>query len=168
VVTMSLKRIVRHLLATHWQVNRAFPRPALDAIEKAIKASEAAHVGEIRFAVEGALHSTPLFKGQSARERAIEVFSHLRVWDTEHNNGVLIYLLLADRDVEIVADRGVHAKVGSQEWEQICRTMETAFKQANYEAGVLSGIQAVTQHLMKHFPASGDSRNELPDKPVVV
>jgi uncharacterized membrane protein len=165
---MSLKRIVRHLLATHWQVNRAFPRPALIAIEKAIKASEAAHVGEIRFAVEGALHSTPLFKGQSARERAIEVFSQLRVWDTEHNNGVLIYLSLADRDVEIVADRGVHAKVGSQEWEQICRKMETAFKQGNYQGGVISGIQAVTQHLMKHFPASGVSQNELPDKPVVL
>jgi len=96
------------------------------------------------------------------------VFSQLRVWDTEHNNGVLIYLLLADRDVEIVADRGFHAKVGSQEWEQICRTMETAFKQANYEAGVLSGIQAVTEHLVAHFPAYADSRNELPDKPVVV
>ena len=167
-MTMSLKRIGRHLLATHWQVNRAFPRPALIAIEKAIKASEAAHVGEIRFVVEGALHSTPLFNGQSARERAIEVFSQLRVWDTEHNNGVLIYLLLADRDVEIVADRGVHAKVGSQEWEQICRKMETAFKQGNYQGGVISGVQAVTQHLMKHFPASGVGQNELPDKPVVL
>lgn len=165
---MNLKRIVRHLLATHWQVNRAFPRQALIAIEKAIKASEAAHVGEIRFAVEGALHSTPLFKGQSARECAIEAFSQLRVWDTEHNNGVLIYLLLADRDVEIVADRGVHAKVGSQEWEQICRKMETAFKQGNYKGGVISGIQAVTQHLKEHFPAVADDRNELPDKPVLL
>ncbi len=155
-------------MVTHWQVNRAFPRNTLVAIEKAIKASEAAHVGEIRFAVEGALHSTPLFKGQSARERAIEVFSQLRIWDTEHNNGVLIYLLLADRDVEIVADRGVHAKVGSQEWEQICRKMETAFGQANYEGGVVSGIQAVTQHLKEHFPAVAEDRNELPDKPVVL
>jgi len=168
VVTMNIKRIVRHLLATHWQVNRAFPRQALIAIEKAIKASEAAHGGVIRFAKEGASPSTPLYKRQSARERAIEVFSQLRVWDTEHNNGVLIYLLLADRDVEIVADRGVHAKVGSQEWEKICRKMETAFGQANYEAGVLSGIQAVTEHLVGHFPAYADSRNELPDKPVVV
>jgi uncharacterized membrane protein len=153
---------------THWQVNRAFPRQSLIAIEQAIKASETAHVGEIRFALEGALDGTPLFKGQSARERAIEVFSQLRVWDTECNNGVLIYLLLADRDVEIVADRGVHAKVGSQEWEQICRTMETAFKQGNYQGGVISGIQAVTQQLMKHFPASGVGQNELPDKPVVL
>jgi len=153
---------------THWQVNRAFPRQSLIAIEQAIKASETAHVGEIRFALEGALDGTPLFKGQSARERALEVFSQLRVWDTECNNGVLIYLLLADRDVEIVADRGVHAKVGSQEWEQICRTMETVFKQGNYQGGVISGIQAVTQQLMKHFPASGVGQNELPDKPVVL
>ena len=165
---MNIKRIVRHLLATHWQVNRAFPRQTLIAIDRAIKASEAAHVGEIRFAVEGALDGTPLFKGQSARERAIDVFSQLRMWDTEHNNGVLIYLLLADRDVEIVADRGVHAKVGTQEWEKICRAMETAFKQAHYEAGVVSGIQAVTQHLVVHFPAVGNDRNELPDKPVVL
>jgi uncharacterized membrane protein len=153
---------------TDWRVNRDFPRQTLIAIEKSIKASETAHVGEIRFVVEGALDGTPLFKGQSARERAIDVFSQLRIWDTEHNNGVLIYLLLADRDVEIVADRGIHAKVGSREWESICRMMETAFKQADYEGGVLGGIQAATQHLMKHFPAVRDDRNELPDNPVVL
>ena len=153
---------------THWQVNRDFPRQTLIAIEKSIKASETAHGGEIRFVVEGALDGAPLFKGQSARERAIDVFSQLRIWDTEHNNGVLVYLLLADRAVEIVADRGIHSKVGSREWENICRKMETAFKQANYEGGVVSGIQAVTQHLIKHFPASGASQNELPDKPVVL
>ena len=165
---MNIQRITKHLLLTHWQVNRAFPRLSLIAIEQAIKASETAHVGEIRFVVEGALDGTPLFKGQPARERAIDVFSQLRIWDTERNNGVLLYLLLADRDVEIVADRGIHAKVGSREWESICRTMETAFSQANYEGGVVSGIQAVTQHLMQHFPASGAGENELPDKPVVL
>jgi len=165
---MNIKRITKHLLLTHWQVSRAFPSDTLVAIDRAIKASEAAHAGEIRFAVEGALDGTLLFKGQSARERAIDVFSQLRIWDTEHNNGVLIYLLLADRDVEIVADRGIHAKVGLEEWEKICRTMETAFKQANYAGGVVGGIQAVTQHLIKHFPASGAGQNELPDKPVVL
>lgn len=153
---------------THWQVNHAFSHQTLIAIEQAIKASETKHVGEIRFVVEGALHSTPLFAGQSARERAIDVFSQLRIWDTQHNSGVLIYLLLADRHVEIVADRGIHAKVGSREWEDICRTMETAFRQANYKVGVVSGIQAVTQLLMKHFPASDAGKNELPDKVVVL
>ena len=165
---MNIKRILRHLVMPRWQVNRAFPRQTLISIEQAIKASETAHAGELRFVVEGALDGTPLFKGQSARERAIEVFSHLRIWDTEHNNGVMIYLLLADRDVEIVADRGIHAKVRSQEWEKICRTMETAFKQANYEGGVVSGIQAVTQHLARHFPAAGSARNELLDQPVIL
>ena len=153
---------------THWQVNQAFPRHTLIAIEKSIKASETAHVGEIRFAMEGALDGAALFRGQSARDRALDVFSQLRIWDTEHNNGVLIYLLLADRDVEIVVDRGIHSKVCSGEWEKICRKMETAFKQANYEGGVVSGIQAVTQHLTTYFPAASAGRNELPDKPVVL
>ncbi|EPA99223.1 TPM domain-containing protein [Pseudomonas sp. G5(2012)] len=165
---MNIKRILNHLVMTHWQVKRAFPRETLIAIEQAIKASEAAHAGEIRFVVEGALDSMPLFKGQSAQERAVDVFSQLRVWDTAHNNGVLIYLLLADRDVEIVADRGIHAKVGSQEWQSICCRMEAAFKQSNYKVGVVSGVQAVTQHLTKHFPVAGGEPNELPDNPMVL
>lgn len=167
-MTMDIKRIANHLLRTRRQVDRVFPQQTMVAIEQAIKASETAHLGEIRFAVEDALDGTPLFKGVSARQRAIDVFAQLRIWDTEDNNGVLIYLLLADRDVEIVADRGIHAKVGAQEWEKICRTMETAFKQANYEDGVVSGIQAVARHLIEHFPAAGAGQNELPDKPVVL
>lgn len=165
---MNIKRIVKHLLTTRGQVKRAFPRNTLMTIEKAIEASETAHVGEIRFAVEGALDGLPLFRGQSARERAIEVFSQLRLWDTEDNSGLLIYVLLADRAVEIVADRGIHAKVGSQAWNKICQQMEAAFKQSNYESGVLSGVQAVTQHLVRHFPAGGQNGNELPDKPVLL
>jgi uncharacterized membrane protein len=165
---MDMKRIVRHLMATHWRVNRAFPRATLTAIDKAIKASEEMHRGEIRFAVEGALHIDPLLRGQTARERAIDVFSQLRIWDTEHNNGVLIYLLLSDRDVEIVADRGIDAKVGPEEWEKICRNMEAAFRRENYEGGVVSGIQEVTRHLAEHFPPAGGDRNELPDKPVLL
>jgi uncharacterized membrane protein len=165
---MSMERIARHLMATRWSVSRAFPGTTLAAIDGAIKASEATHCGEIRFSVEGALHVEPLLRGQSARERAIDVFSQLRIWDTEQNNGVLIYLLLADRDVEIVADRGIDAKVGAQEWERICRKMEAAFRQADFEGGVLGGIQEVTRHLAEHFPPTGGDRNELPDKPLVL
>ena len=165
---MNIKRIVKHLLVTDGQVERAFPRGSLNKIEQAIKASEAAHVGEIRFAVEGALDGAPLFKGQTARDRAIDLFSQLRVWDTQHNIGVLIYLLLADRAVEIVADRGIHEKVAPQEWSKVCRQMEAAFSQSNFEGGVVSGVQAVTQHLAKHFPAQGRDGNELPDTPVVL
>ena len=165
---MNIKRIVKHLLVTDRHVKRAFPASALQQIESVIKASEASHAGEIRFVVEGALDGSPLFNGQLARERAIELFSQLRVWDTQDNTGVLIYLLLADRAVEIVADRGIHAKVDALAWSTVCRQMEAAFRQSNFEAGVVAGVQAVTQHLAKHFPAGGHDRNELPDKPVVL
>ena len=165
---MNIQRIARHLLVTDGQVSRCFSRSALNKIEAAIKASEAEHVGEIRFAVEGGLDGAPLFQGQSARERAIELFSQLRVWDTQHNTGVLIYLLLADRAVEIVADRGIHAKVDAQAWSKVCRQMEAAFRQSNFEGGVVSGVLAVTRHLKQHFPSDSHDRNELPDKPVVL
>jgi uncharacterized membrane protein len=165
---MDIRRVIRHLLMTHWQVIRTFPSKVMDAVEDAIKASESGHVGQIRFAVEGALHTLPLLNGQSPRERAIEVFSQLRIWDTEHNNGALIYLLLADRAVEIVADRGVHAKVPAQEWDKICRDMEASFGKGNYQDGVVAGIQAVTQHLAKHFPIRASVANELPDRPVIL
>lgn len=165
---MKIKRIARHLWVTDRQVRRVFPHGVLNKIEAAIRASEAAHTGEVRFAVEGALDGAPLFKGQSARERAIDLFSQLLVWDTQHNTGVLIYLLLADRAVEIVADRGIHAKVDARAWSKVCRAMESAFRQSNFEEGVLSGVQAITQHLVKHFPADGHNANELPDRPVVL
>ena len=165
---MNINRIVKHLLVTDGQVGRTFDRSTLSKIEAAIKASEAEHVGDIRFAVEGGLDGAPLFKGQSARERAIELFSQLRVWDTQKNTGVLIYLLLADRAVEIVADRGIHAKVESQEWNKVCRQMEAAFRKADFEGGVISGVQAVTRHLQQHFPSDSLDRNELPNKPVVL
>jgi uncharacterized membrane protein len=165
---MNLRRITKHMLTGDWQLKRAFPRASLHAIEQAIQASETAHAGEIRFVVEAALEGTPLLKGQTARERAVELFSQLRVWDTEHNNGLLIYLLLADHAVEILADRGIHGKVPAQAWSAICRQMEAQFKQAHFEQGVLDGVQSVTRHLAAHFPRSGHKPNELPDRPVVL
>jgi hypothetical protein len=165
---MNLTRIARHWLVTKWHVSQAFPRGAMRAIEAVIKAGESTHAGQIRFAVEGGLDGLALIKGQLARERAIEVFSQLRIWDTQHNNGLLIYLLLADRAVEIVADRGIHDKVGSAEWTRICRQMETAFRQSDYEKGVLAGVQAATAVLAEHFPAGGRNANELPNEPVIL
>jgi hypothetical protein len=165
---MSAGRILRHLIHPAWTVQRAFPAHSLEAIRGAIAQSEAGHRGEIRFAVEHALDLRDLLRNLSARDRAIDMFSQLRVWDTEHNNGVLIYLLLADRDVEIVADRGIHARVGSQGWEAICRGMEAAFGAGRFEAGVLDGIQAIGEHLRRHFPSAGGGENELPDRPVVL
>jgi uncharacterized membrane protein len=165
---MGIKRIGKHLLAHRWRLRRLFPPAALAAIEQAIKIGETTHAGQVRFVVEGALDGAPLFRDQSARQRAIDIFAQLRIWDTAHNNGVLIYLLLADRQVEIVADRGIDAKVGSAGWEKICRAMQAEFKAGHFERGVIEGIEAVSQQLAKHFPAHGAGRNELPDAPVVI
>ncbi len=165
---MGIKRISKHLVASRWRVRQVFTADMLAKIEAAIKVSESSHAGQVRFAVEGALDGTALFSNQSPRSRALDVFAHLRVWDTEHNNGVLIYLLLADRDVEIVADRGFNGKVNAAQWEKICRAMEVEFRGRNFESGVLDGIKAVTQLLAAHFPPSGPHKNELPDKPVVL
>jgi uncharacterized membrane protein YgcG len=165
---MNLKRVMRHLSTGRAAVRRVFPLRTLDAIERAIRETEAQHAGQIRFAVEAALELAPLLAGQTAQQRAVEVFSRLRVWDTEHNNGVLIYLLLADRDVEIVADRGIHVKLGKEVWEAICREMEAAFREGHFEAGVLAGIHAVGEHLSRHFPARSGKPNEMPDRPVVL
>jgi len=165
---IQIRRIFRHLLSAHWQVRRAFPRKALLAIEGEIGASEARHVGELRFVVEGALSGVPLYKGQSSRERAIDVFSELRIWDTDERNGVLIYLLMADRSVEIVADRGVNAKAGEAEWTRICGNMERVFREGRYEQGAVEGIRDVSALLAAHFPANGATHNELPDKVVVL
>lgn len=166
---MNLTRILRHLLTGQLAVRRKFPAASLTAIEHAIQQSEMQHGGEICFAVEAALNTTALFRNQTARERALEVFSQLRIWDTEHNNGVLIYLLLADRDVEIIVDRGIHAKVASHEWETICRAMESAFRQQQFETGVIEGVHTISRHLQKHFPPrQGNEKNELADKPVII
>jgi uncharacterized membrane protein len=165
---MDLKRIMRHLSNGRANVHRVLPPRALESIERAIAATEMQHDGQIRFAVEAALDWQPLLAGQTASERAIEVFSELRLWDTEHNNGVLIYLLLADRDVEIVADRGIHARLGQPVWEEICKEMEAAFRAGQFEAGVLAGVRAVGDRLIEHFPARNDKPNEMPDSAVVL
>ena len=163
---MNLTRLFKHLVTGHLAVLRVLPPRAMRAIEQTVRQSEATHGGQIRFAVEPALEIAALLRGQSARQRAIEVFSQLKVWDTEHNNGVLIYLLLADSDVEIVADRGIHARLGNEGWESICREMEQAFRQGRFEEGVIAGIKAVGGHMQRHYPSR--QSNELPDKPVVL
>jgi uncharacterized membrane protein YgcG len=165
---MKIRRIGRHLLEHHWRVRRIFSPPVLARIEAAIKAGEKTHSGQLRFVVEGALDGVPLFRDQRPRERALDIFSHLRIWDTAHNNGVLIYLLLADRDVEIVADRGIDARVGAAGWDRICRDMEADFRAGQFEAGVIKGIAAVSRELATYFPPQSPQPNELPDKPVVI
>ena len=165
---MGIARIGKHLLEHRWRARRLFPPRVLAAIEQAIKTGETTHSGQVRFVVEGALDGAPLFRDQPARERALDIFAQLRIWDTTHNNGVLIYLLLADRDVEIVADRGIDTKVGAAGWEKICREMESDFAARKFESGVIKGIQAVSRQLAQYFPAQGKGPNELPDAPVVI
>ncbi len=166
---MSMARILKHLCGGPWQVTARFPKNTMRAIEKAIGDSERSHSGELRFVVEATLPVSALLRSTTARARAVDVFSQLAIWDTEHNNGVLIYLLLADRDVEIVADRGVHARVGSAGWEAICRDMEAEFRAGRFEAGVLLGIARITAILQQHFPLRhGENPNELADAPVVL
>jgi len=165
---MDITRIAKHLLAPPWFIARAFPRRTLTAIEDAIRASEKTHDGELRFAVEASLHPLPLWRGQTPRQRAVEVFSALRVWDTAHNSGVLIYVQLVDRCIEIVADRGINARVEQQQWEAICRRMEAAFRESRYEGGALKAIEEITALLALHFPPRGENPDELSDKPVVL
>src|ERR1700729_2494088 len=165
---MGIRRIGNHLLEHGWRVRRIFTPRVLEVIEQAIKAGETTHSGQVRFVVEGALDGAPLFRDQPARERALDIFAQLRIWDTAHNNGVLIYLLLADRNVEIVADRGIDAKVTAAGWEKICAEMERDFKAGKFKSGVIRGIEAVSRQLALYFPAHGKGPNELPDAPLVI
>jgi uncharacterized membrane protein len=165
---MNLKRIMRHLSCGRANVYRVLPPRALESIERAIAATEMQHDGQIRFAVEAALDWQPLLAGQTARDRAVEVFSELRVWDTELNNCVLIYLLLADRDVEIVADRGIHARVGEAAWEAICGAMEREFAEGRFEAGAIVAVRAISDLLATHFPPQAENPDELPNRPVLL
>lgn len=165
---MQWKRAMRHLLTDQWSVRRAFPPAAMRSITDKIAEQERRHRGELRFAVEAALPLAQLWRGQDARSRAIEVFGQLRVWDTEQNSGVLIYLLLADRRVEIVADRGIHSKVGATAWEAICGEMQRAFAAGRFEQGVHSGVAAVSDLLATHFPPAEHDADELPNEPTVL
>ncbi|MDP1680311.1 MAG: TPM domain-containing protein [Burkholderiales bacterium] len=165
---MNLKRLLKHLVLPPWLLRRVFSPSTMHAIEVAIAAGEMHHRGQIRFAVEETLALAALWRGKTGHERALEVFADLRVWDTEHNNGVLVYLLLADRDVEIVADRGIHRAVGEAAWEEICRTMEVALHAEEFEIAVVRGIEAIGALLAAHYPRHEPGANELPDMPVVL
>lgn len=165
---MDFKRLFKHLLTTPAQVNKAFSKSTLDRIEATVKACESRHEGEICFVVEGALDLPELWAGVTPHEKALAVFSRLRVWDTEKNCGVLIYVLLADRQVEIVADRGVNARSGPQAWAKVCDEMVADFVQSRFEEGAVKGILAIAQQLQSHFPAPIGQGNELPDRPVVL
>ena len=167
---MHLKRWIKHLSTSRRAVRRAFPASTLTAIEAAVSKSERTHCGEIRFAVEASLEPHALHARKSARARALEVFAMLGVWDTAANNGVLIYVLLADRSVEIIADRGYNEWVSPGEWAAICVAMHRLFSEGRFEEGSIEGIRLVGELIRRHFPWEPGTRNdnELPNRPAVL
>jgi uncharacterized membrane protein len=163
-----LPRLIRHRMLDEGDARRVLNRGALARIEARVAASEKLHSGEIRVMVEAGLPFSYLRRGASARDRAVAMFGKLGVWDTERNNGVLIYLLLAERAIEIVADRGLNRVVAAAEWAEIAASMQSAFQAGDFEAGVLRAVDAVDALLVRHFAARpGDvDVNELPDAPL--
>ncbi|MDP8985778.1 MAG: TPM domain-containing protein [Pseudomonadota bacterium] len=168
---MQLARLIRHVTTPHWRTRLKFPKATLDAIEQAVARAERTHAGEIRVAIETSLSPLHLLNEVSPRARALEVFAQLRVWDTEYNNGVLIYVQLADRVVEIVADRGLRGRVTQAEWENVCRVMEEHFRAGRYQTGAVAGVDAVAALLARHYataPGEVSVRNQLPDQPTLL
>jgi uncharacterized membrane protein len=169
---MQIGRLIRHAAMTHWRTRMLFPGATLDAIEQAIARVELTHAGEIRFAIETALSPQHILSGAAPRDRALEVFASLKVWDTEHNNGVLIYVQLADRTVEIVADRGFEGRVSAAEWQAVCRLMEEHFRAGRFKEGSIGGVDAIGNLLARHFPPNPNpaagSLNQLPDRPTLL
>ena len=162
----DVKRLLKHATAGGGSLRRAFSPEVLLAIQAEIANSEHSHGGEIRFAIEKSLNPLAVWRGVTPRQRAIEVFSQLGVWDTEHNNGVLIYLLWADHGVEIVADRGFNGRVGEAQWAEICRLMERALAHGECQAAITTAIRTTGELIARHFPTPDG--NELPDAPVML
>ena len=164
-----MMRVLRHRLVDERDTRRLLGGAALARIEQRVAASERHHSGEIRVCIEAGLPLSYLWRGASARERAVAMFGKLGVWDTEQNNGVLIYLLLAEHRIEIVADRGVSRHVDAKEWATITETMSEAFRKRDFEAGLLRAIDAVDTLLVRHYPVGegAANRNELPDAPAL-
>jgi len=161
-------RMLRHLTHGRAAVRRAFPPSALQAIEAEVRAQEARHRGELRVALEGSLPLGALLRGASPRDRALALFRTLGVGRTSEGNGVLVYLLLAERVVEIVADQAIARHVPQAEWRRICGVMEERFRRGEFAQGVIAGVQAIGERLAEHCPAGTANPNELPDRPVVL
>ena len=160
-------RVLRHRWMDAADARRAVPPELLKRLGDYVSASEARHSGEVRICVESALPSSYIWRDAVPREHAITLFGKLRVWDTEHNNGVLIYLLLAENAIEIVADRALNTMVSAQEWQKIAANMAVAFKAQHFEAGLTQALEEVSALLVQHFPLKPGQqrRNELPDTP---
>jgi uncharacterized membrane protein YgcG len=162
-----LMRILKHRSYDEADVRRVLDNSALKRLEARVHDSEKKHSGEIRLCIEAGLPTSYLWKRLSVRDRAIAMFGKLRVWDTEHNNGVLIYLLFAEHKIEIVADRGLKACVPDGDWKAIVERMREPLRAGKFEEGLGLAIDAVEALLAKHFPvgAGAANPNELTNKP---
>ena len=165
---MVIRRLARHLLSFGSRLGRGFDAATRRAIQEAVKASERTHRGEIRFAVESRLDAASVWAGRSARARALELFSGLGVWDTAENSGILVYVLLADRRVEIVADRGYTGRVTEEQWREICDTLEAAYREGRFREGSVESVHECARHAARLFPSEGSDANELADEVVVL
>ena len=166
----KLGRIWRHQWIDEAAVRRVLPADAMARLASRVGASERRHSGEIRICVEAGLPLSYLWRNAPARERAVTLFGKLRVWDTAHNNGVLIYLLLAEHAIEIVADRGIDSRVDDAEWAAMAQRMGAAFREGRFEDGLTQALEEMSALLVAHFPLAGNEpdSNELPDEPVVL
>ncbi|RZI41582.1 TPM domain-containing protein [Herbaspirillum sp. HC18] len=164
----TLSRLFKHLLTTTASGRRAFPAKTLKAIEEAIAEGEKHHRAEVRLIVEPSLTSLAVLNGVHPRIRARELFAQYGVWDTEENCGVLVYVNLADRKVEIVADRGVGRVVAAQDWQAVCRTMTQGFARGDYHNSTLAALAQLNALLEEHYPDDGSTRNQLADRPVLL
>ena len=164
-----LARILRHRWLDERDTHKAIPPALVERLTRRVAASEQRHSGQIRLYVEAGLPMSYLWRGVAPRERAVAVFGKLRVWDTEANNGVLIYLLLAENAIEIVADRGLAGRVTPGQWQALVARMGSAFRDGRFEDGLTQALEEVTALLVEHFPlAPGQTNpNELPDQPVL-
>ena len=165
----KLLRLLKHRLLDETDARGALGADALQRLQARVAASERLHSGEIRICVEASLPLSYLWRNATARQRAVTMFGKLRVWDTEDNNGVLIYLLLAEHAIEVVADRGLNRHVDAAQWQALTAHMAAAFKAGAYEAGLNDAVDAVSKLLNQHFALAADApnRNELPDEPVL-
>jgi len=165
---MDIRRALRHLTCSTRRTRALFAPSVLSEIEAAIGSCEAQHAGEIRFAIETSLPLPRIWHNVTPRQRALELFARFHIWDTEANNGVLIYVLRADRAVEIIADRGINARVSAAEWQRVCREVEAHYRAGRYAAGSQAAITGVAALLALHFPPGRSSGNELPNQPILL
>lgn len=165
---MNPTRYLKHLLLPDWWLQRVFAAADLAAIGEAIAAGEKQHRGELRFVAEGSLPLAALWRDLAARERAVDLFSTLRIWDTAENSGVLIYVQLVEHRVEILADRGIAARVPQAEWDAICRAMEQGFREGHWRQAAVQAVTRAAELLANHFPAGESNPNELPDQPLLL